>query len=673
MSIMKHCQPLEIAKFAAGLAALLAMLVVPILSLAKTKDEPKWIEVHTAHFSVFTDAGDKRGREVALRMEQMRAIFGQLLLKDKLKMSVPITVIALKSDKRYGTVAPAKQSMAGGFYVPGPDRVYIVLNLFETDPWRAVAHPLAHYLLNYNYPPAQGWFDEGLAEYFGSIQIAKQVEIGGDPELAPEWHEDIFDEMRRDANMPQSLTQLLSSPVWLSMVDLFTMKHDGSGTREGTHNTLYYGQSWMVVHYLLNKNKMPEAGTYFDLVLNQKVPVEKAMVQAFDMSPAQMEDAVKTYFKSLSGLGIALDQSKKPIADPVDTQQPNHFVLPFDVDEIGMAVSAVKEEEARAVIDDVMARVPEHRDQALRDLQQLTSDPDNNEAAHRGLARDDLRQKKFDAAADELEKAAELNPRDPWIWYYRAALKYQKAQATRQEMQGLANMMQDLRAIADWYPELADAYNMLGIARVEGGGINSALEAQRQAIALAPRNVEYQFNLGQIYVAGKKWDLAREVFTRLKVGSDRAAAAAAKQQLDDLETLQKYGVRPQRAGGSAAAGAASAPAAGAGAPAVATSPAQDQDEEADAAPKPVPVNPGKTGPVQFLKGKIVNSDCSKPPEAMVTILSGMTTYKMHASDYKSLLVIGEDQFSCDWKNRLVSVNYRAVGKNGGELVSIETH
>jgi tetratricopeptide (TPR) repeat protein len=676
---MEHRQHLPIAKFAARVAILLAMfavqnLVAPNLALAKTKDEPKWIEVHTAHFSVLTDAGDKRGREVALRMEQMRAIFGQLLLKDKLKMPVPITVIALKSDKRYGTVAPAKQSMAGGFYVPGPDRIYIVLNLFETDPWRSVAHPLAHYLLNYNYPPAQGWFDEGLAEYFGSIQIGKQVAIGGDPELAPEWHEDIFDELRRDPNVPQSLTQLVSSPVWLSMVDLFTMKHDGSGTREGTHNTLYYAQSWMVVHYLLNKNKMPEAGMYFDLVLNQKVPVEKAMVQAFDMSPAQMEDAVKTYFKSLSGLGIALDQSKKPIADPVDTQQPDHFALPFDVDEIGMAVTSVNDEEARAEIDDVMSRVPEHRDQALRDLQLLTADPKDNEAAHRALARDDLRQKRFDAAADELEKAAELNPRDPWIWYYRAALKYQKAQATRQEMQGLANMMQDLRAVADWYPELADAYNMLGMARVEGGGINSALEAQRQAIALAPRNVEYQFNLGQIYVAGKKWDLAREVFTRLKAGPDRAAAAAAKQQLEDLETLQKYGLRPQRAGESPeTAGAARTPAAGAGAPAVAGGSAQDEDEETDAPPKPAPVKPGTTGPVQFLKGKIVSSDCSKPPEAMVTILSGMTTYKMHASDYKSLLVVGEDQFSCDWKNRLVSVNYRAVGKNEGELVSIETH
>ena len=671
---MKHRQPFEIAKLAAGVAALLAILAAPNLACAKAKDEPKWIEVHTAHFSVITDAGEKRGREVALRMEQMRAIFGQLLLKKKLTMSVPITVISLKSDKQYGTVAPAKQSMAGGFYVPGPDRVYIVLNLFETDPWRAVAHPLAHYFLNYNYPPAQGWFDEGLAEYFGSIQIDKQVGMGGDPELAPEWHEDIFDEVRRDPNVPQSLTQLVSSPVWLSMVDLFTMKHDGSGTREGTHNTLYYAQSWIVVHYLLNKNKLPEAGTYFDLVLNQKVPVEKAMVQAFDMSPAQMEDAVKTYFKSLSGLGIALDQSKKPIVDPVNIQQPDHFAVPFDVDDIGMAVSAVTDEEARAVIDDVMARVPGRRDQGLRDLQQLTADPKDNEAAHRALARDDLRQKRFEAAADELEKATELNPRDPWIWYYRAALKYQKAQATRTEMQGLANMMQDLRAVADWYPELADAYNMLGMARVEGGGINSALEAQRQAIALAPRNVEYQFNLGQIYIAGKKWDLAREVFTRLKAGPDRVAAAAAKQQLDDLETLQKYGLRPQRAGESAAtAGAANTPGAGMGTPAVAGGSAQDEDEEADALPKPAPVKPGTTGPVQFLKGKIVSSDCSKPPEATVTILSGMTTYKLHASDYKSLLVMGEDQFSCDWKNRLVSVNYRAVGKNEGELVSIETH
>jgi tetratricopeptide (TPR) repeat protein len=657
-------------RFHVAVFALSLVLGACVPTLAFAKDEPKWIEVHTAHFSVITDAGEKRGREVALRMEQLRAVFGELLGKDKLKMSVPVTVIALKSDKQYGDVAPTKLNMDGGFYVPGYDRVYIVLNLFEIEPWRAVAHPLGHYFLNYNYPPAQGWFDEGMAEYFGSVQIGKEVNLGGDPELAPEWHEDIFDNMMRDPNLPQSLTQMDSSPVWISMTDLFTMKHDGSGLHEGSHNTMYYAQSWMVMHYLLSHKKMPEVGEYFDLVQNQKVPVDKAIIQAFDMTPEQMEQSVKLYFNSLNNLGIALDQAKKPIENPGEVPQPEHFPAPLTADEVGMAITPVPEAEAKAMIGDVMARIPEHRDQALRDLKQLILDPKDNELAHRGLARDYLEQRLFDQTAAELDKATELNPRDPWIWYYRSVLKYRKAQATGQSMQGLANLMQDLRAVIDWYPDLADAYNMLGMARIEGGGVNSALEAQKQAIALSPRNLEYQFNLGQIYVAGKKWEQARDVFTRLKEGPDRKAASAAKKQLEELATLQKYGVRPQRAGETETpAGAASTPSAS---PSPAKSAADASgDEDADAAPKPPPARPAITGPVLFLKGKIVASDCTKTPEAAVTVLSGMTTYTMHVSDYKTLVVVGEDQFSCEWKNRPVSVNYRATGKREGEVVSIE--
>src|SRR5271168_5187282 len=132
---MKQTCSLAISKLVTRVGLLPAVIValVVLARFAFAKDEPKWDEIHTAHFSVLTDAGDKRGREVALRMEQMRAVFGQLLLKDKLKVPVPVTVIALKSDKQYGMVAPAKQSTAGGFYVPGQDRIYIVLNLFEAD------------------------------------------------------------------------------------------------------------------------------------------------------------------------------------------------------------------------------------------------------------------------------------------------------------------------------------------------------------------------------------------------------------------------------------------------------------------------------------------------------------------------------------------------------------
>ena len=99
--------------------------------------------------------------------------------------SVPLTILALKNDKSYYQLAPLRQGQpidVPGFFLPGEDQDFIALNVFEDEPWRAVAHDFAYMLLNYNYPPAQGWFDEGLAEYFSSIHVDnKQVEIGGDP------------------------------------------------------------------------------------------------------------------------------------------------------------------------------------------------------------------------------------------------------------------------------------------------------------------------------------------------------------------------------------------------------------------------------------------------------------------------------------------------------------
>src|SRR5262249_129187 len=147
-------------------------------------------------------------------------------------------------------------------------------------------------------------------------------------------------------------------------------------------------------------------------------------------------------------------------------------------------------------------------------------------------------------AAEELGNAAALDPRDVWNRYYLSLLKYKTAQAKHEEMQGLANMMVDLKVTLDWYPDFAEAYNMLGMPRLEGGGTAPALEAINQAIALSPRNEQYAFNLGQIQEAGKKWDAAQDTFERLKSSSNPLIAAAARKQLDELPTVRKYGISP---------------------------------------------------------------------------------------------------------------------------------
>ena len=65
-----------------------------------------WLEIHSTHFTVITDAGEKKGREVALRFEQMRAVFAVLLGKERLNQSVPLTILAFKNDKSYYQLAP---------------------------------------------------------------------------------------------------------------------------------------------------------------------------------------------------------------------------------------------------------------------------------------------------------------------------------------------------------------------------------------------------------------------------------------------------------------------------------------------------------------------------------------------------------------------------------------
>ena len=673
------------------------LTLLGILSASTPAAEPSpWLEIHSAHFTVITDAGDKKGREVALRFEQMRAVFATLLMKERLNEPVPLTILAFKNDKTYYQSAPLRQGQpiaAPGFFVPGEDHNFIVLNLFEEESWRAVAHEFAHFLLNYNYPPVPGWFDEGLAEYFSSIRLDnKQVEIGGDPELQSSPKEDLLQNQPDMRHSPKSLTELLSGQVWLALPDLLTMKHDTSSYNEGTHHTLFYAQAWITAHYLLHEKKLPETGTYFGLVENQHVPVEEAIQKAYGVTPAQFDQAVKDYFHSLKPLFVALDASKQsnPPNNPSQVYQFPEIVGPNDS---VINTKNIPEADARALTAEMKIRIPDRREAGLQELQALAGSPDQasaramkdrdrnkdrddkdeddkkigasaalgNEIAHRALAWDHLQRSEFDTAAEELGNAAVLNQRDMWIRYYLSVLKYRISQAQHTGIQGLPNMLQDLRAVLEWYPEFADAYDLTAIARREGGGPVAAMQAERAAIQLSPRNQQYVYHLAEIYVDDKKWEAARTLLERLKSSSDPRVAAAARERLGQIGNEQKYGV----SAGSAPARKLTTQ----------TSPfdvlEQDAAKRAAAAQTTQSAAVGDKRPAKFLQGRLIGVDCSQSPAAVLTVTSGASVLKLRTPNYKSLLLIGVDTFSCDWNNRSVSVNYKPGGLSDGDLVSVE--
>src|ERR1022692_3932255 len=111
---------------------LAVMLLGVVLCTSAPAAEPNpWLEIHSTHFTVITDAGEKKGREVALRFEQMRAVFALLLGKDHLNQSIPLTILAFKNDKSYYQVAPLRQGQpitVSGFFLAGEDQDFIVLN-----------------------------------------------------------------------------------------------------------------------------------------------------------------------------------------------------------------------------------------------------------------------------------------------------------------------------------------------------------------------------------------------------------------------------------------------------------------------------------------------------------------------------------------------------------------
>jgi len=162
------------------------------------------------------------------------------------------------------------------------------------------------------------------------------------------------------------------------------------------------------------------------------------------------------------------------------------------------------------------------------------------------------------------------------------------------------------------------------------------------------------------------------LLNRLSGSADPQIAQAARKNLEDLPTLKKYGVLPQPGGPpSATVYWANQPGSSSSSSLASSDEESKQSDEAESSPhEDQPIQPDKR-PVKFLKGTLTRIDCSHPPVAVLTVAIGVKTLKLRTGDYKSLVLVGADEFSCEWGRRAVIVNYKAGGKADGDVVSLE--
>ena len=93
-------------------------------------------------FTDFTDAGEHRGREIAMRLEQMRGVFGTLMVKANVNLPVPLPIVAFGNGAELRQFVPpwnGKPTQVASLFQGGDDRGFIMLDLGVENPWAVVS------------------------------------------------------------------------------------------------------------------------------------------------------------------------------------------------------------------------------------------------------------------------------------------------------------------------------------------------------------------------------------------------------------------------------------------------------------------------------------------------------------------------------------------------------
>ena len=465
------------------------LLLGRVVGHALTGTDDQWVQVQSSHFNVLTDGGEKAGRDLALQFEQLRSAFGQIFPAGAIKHSVPLQIIALKNSKQvsqYSRLYQGKPIKSAGFCLRSSDRDYIVVDLGTLHRWQTVIHEYAHLLLANSATDLPAWFNEGFAELYSTIQIeGKQAILG---------------------RAPESVMEVLRNESLMGVSNLFSVDHDSPVYNEDSDpRSIFYAESWLVVHYLWDHNQMEQTQRYFQLV-HQQVPVGEAIQQAFDLDAEQFDRILQKYSRS------AIELVKV-------TLQP-------DIEHVSLSVSPVTALNAKTVLAGLHAHQADYQGQAIQELQEILEQDPHNAAAHRDLGYIYYHRHDPQAALPHLQEAAQKDPNDWRAHFFWAELSAQKND------DALAPQIErESRRVIELNPDFADGYGLLGFALMVERRNTEAILAYQRALSLKPRSEVYALNLAELYSLEGRLDQAKTLFLYLQNSDDWEIATAARSHL----------------------------------------------------------------------------------------------------------------------------------------------
>lgn len=479
----------------------------------------QWTSVKSKNFLLVGNADPVEIRKVAARLEQFREAFTRLLPIEHFDSSVPTTVMVFQSEAAYKPFEPlyeGKPAGVAGFFQSSPDVDYITLAVDRRGARSADSlafHEYVHLLVRNNFRNAPLWFNEGLAEYYSTFEIAdgnRKVKLG---------------------KAIKYRVQTLRERELLPLSLLFAVDEKSAHYYEPDKRSAFYAQSWALVHYLLSGARRPQLSTFLDL-LAKGAGAEEAFKQAFKTSFTGLETELREY--------IRLNKYR---------QQVITFDKRLEFDSL-MKTAPLAQAEAEFYLGDLLLHT-NRLEEADAYLQRAVALDPRLAAAHASLGVLRVRQNRLEDAKEHLKRAISANPQNYLVRYYHAYVLSRAPLGSDNLAEGYFDgeaaelMRAELKKAIELAPGFAEAYRLLAfinIARDEQ--LDEAIGLLKQAMSLSPRRKDFALLLAQAHLRKEEFDTAREILSSVAQGNvTQQVREQAQALLAIVKTREEFAAR----------------------------------------------------------------------------------------------------------------------------------
>jgi len=441
--------------------AVCALLTV-LFALPLPADKSQWVEVTSPNFVVVSNGGQGTAERVAVQFEQIRVIFRKALPYASAHESPVITVIAAKDEKSLRELLPEYwekgHSHVAGLFFFRMNKYYVVLRSDLEGPY--AYEPIYHeYFHSVSLPYMPGlplWLAEGFADFYGNTAMEGKEALLGRPNGG------LLQELRTGQLIPLDV--------------LFRVDQSSPYYNEQNKTSVFYAESWALVHYLMVGDKASH----------------RQLLNDYLTDFAKGADAVEAGRKAFGDLG----QFQKQLGAYIGRFSFYEMRMPQapEISEKHFPERPLSSAESDAIRGDFEAY--RGKTELARPLIEEAEKEDPKLALpHESLGVLAYTSGQHLEALHELSKAVELDPQNFRTLFFRSYLAfYAHGEGSLSEQ-----VETDLRRSIALNPNFPAAYGLLAsYLAAKNEKLEEALGFAKKAVELEPGTSALQINLGEV-------------------------------------------------------------------------------------------------------------------------------------------------------------------------------